>query len=285
MSLHHHRSFSSRDPSIHNLSNIDSHVSKEINSNSIFINKNDVMSDMINDYICDGNVTHSKTVTNHLKMMHVIYGNHASKSCKSRMDAYLNHKTHSFYKQIINIINCDECGSCRYYVANDNEIAYCNNCHKMMITTDVIMMRDIPPWFDIDNFEWNTKDDGKKEHLLRKIQIDYYTHNGLPFHDNIDKMHAIYGENISKSNQSIINAYYRKIQKIHLSRPAELIMCYACGFSHYHIGYIKYNPPCDKCFGETTLVSDIIIGNIPPWIDIDTFSRDGQQCDYNKIIE
>lgn len=87
----------------------------------------------------------------------------------------------------------------------------------------------------------------------------------------MEEMREIYLYNPSPSSLARFNSYKNKNQSAFLSQPGEIIICNSCGSHCYCIGKLNRTPICSQCQKDNTVLIDITVKEIPPWIDIDTF--------------
>jgi len=112
-----------------------------------------------------------------------------------------------------------------------------------------------------------------EESLFIQILNDYhcssnkYPYNEKEFNRELQHLKSC----TSKSIYDRINAYKNGVQKDYLSKPAKIIICHNCGIHRFCIEYPNENPNCDKCDVDSLVLINIKVGDIPPWIDVDTF--------------
>jgi hypothetical protein len=117
----------------------------------------------------------------------------------------------------------------------------------------------------------------EEENLLLHMLSDYYYWSGDHPRDEgeidgyLTEMRQIYLHTPSESSCARLEAYATGTQDDFMNQPAEHIICEACGTHCYYIGSLKYTPICSKCHEDDTVLHDITVSEIEPWIDIDTF--------------
>ena len=68
-----------------------------------------------------------------------------------------------------------------------------------------------------------------------------------------------------------LEAYQSDQQDRFLKQPVQMIICEECGATYYHDGPLEGKINCRHCQSQT-LVMHMILAQIPPWIDLDTYS-------------
>lgn len=115
----------------------------------------------------------------------------------------------------------------------------------------------------------------EEERLLEAMLNDYYLiHSPIDEGEverDMEEMRKTYLDNPSPASLSRMSAYSNGTQCEFLSQSAEIIICQACGVHCYYIGKLVYTPVCSQCRHDDTILEDISVREIPPWIDIDTF--------------